>query len=315
MKHNWLSIFWVKCHIGILLLCLALASATLGVEGATQLKTVAVGITNAAGEFTVTLPWLGTTVSGKLVGPDNQPLASHLFTINLLSKNANIVSAKDISKFTVSVPDYVKTTVTKFSVSSVFELTNFLLGDVQLLPARLQWSEDRPLTWDDFQGEPLENKGSRMPAAVIALQLRYFYRLSSSFDERSGKWTTHLISVGAINTMDRSRSWVLLNWKTPKTLNHEQKHFDLNEVYRRLLDAELQKLVYKLETTGDTKEEAEEKLIRELERVRLRFSKKCCEMHRQYDQETSYGQNVKKQAEWDKKISEWLKDPSKAPQP
>lgn len=158
MKRNWLNVTCAKDRLGILLICLVLGALALRVEGV-ELRTVMGGITDKAGEFTVMLPWPGTTVSGRLLDPDNQPLAYHLFVISLLSKDAEITSPKDVIGFVISAHDYVKATITKFSISPTFELTNFLVGDVQLLPTRLQWSETRLLTWDDFRGDPFESKG------------------------------------------------------------------------------------------------------------------------------------------------------------
>ncbi|MFH1609338.1 MAG: hypothetical protein ABID40_01745 [Candidatus Bipolaricaulota bacterium] len=273
------------------------------------------GTTDEEGKFTVPLPWPGTTVSGRLLGPDGRPLAHRAFTLTPVPKDAAIASPEDIAGFTFSVPGYVKTTVTKFSMFSLFGLTSFLLGDVQLAAVELPWSADRPLTWDDFQGDPPEGAEDEDEAAKIAMWLGYSFKTKTWFDKESGKWKAHLTSVTTNNTMDRSQSWVVPGKKTPALLNHEQKHFDLNEVYRRLLDAALQKLVCNLEATGDTEKEAEENLDKKLKDTFDKVNKKCDEVQDQYDKETDHGRDANKQKEWDKNIGDWLADPSKAPQP
>ncbi len=271
------------------------------------------GTTDGEGKFSVPLPIPGVMASGRLLDPSGGPLANQAFSLTPVTKGATLSSPEDITAFVLNAPGYGKTFVTKFSRFTLFGLTSFLLGDVKLEPAELPWNADRPITWDDFQGDPPEDPGEE--AAQIFMELGYSFECSLTFDRGTGKWKAHLTKVTTTNTMDRSKSWVVPDQKTPELLNHEQKHFDLNEVYRRLLDAELQKLVCKLEATGNTKEEAEEKLGRMLNEVFDKFNKKCGEVQEQYDKETDHGRNAEKQREWDKKISDWLSDPSKAPQP
>lgn len=114
--------------------------------------------------------------------------------------------------------------------------------------------------------------------------------------------------------MDRAKSWVLPQAKTQETLNHEQRHFDLNEVYRRLLELSLRKFLG-IEVSGATREEAEGKLKTMLNAVFERVIARCQEIQNRYDRETDHGRNLQKQREWDRWISEWLSDPFRAPQP
>lgn len=273
------------------------------------------GTTDGEGNFTLPLPLPGATVSGRLIDPAQQPLAHRSFTLALVPKGAAVASPADIAGFVISIPGYTRIALIKFSWFSLFDLTSFLLGDVQVSPAELPWSVDRPLDWDDFQGDPPEGAEGEEEAAKIVMWLGYSFKTRTWFDQAAGKWKAHLTSATTANTMDRSQSWVVPNQKTPGLLNHEQKHFDLNEAYRRLLDAALKKLVCNLEAMGGTAEEAEQNLERKLDEEFDKFNKKCDEIQSQYDRETDHGRNVEKQKEWDKKIGEWLVDPNTAPQP
>jgi predicted secreted Zn-dependent protease len=114
--------------------------------------------------------------------------------------------------------------------------------------------------------------------------------------------------------MDRAKSWVLPQAKTEETLNHEQRHFDLNEVYRRLLELSLGKFLG-IEVSGATREEAEGKLKTMLNAVFERVIARCQEIQNRYDRETDHGRNLQKQREWDRWISEWLSDLFLAPKP
>jgi|Deesub1362B_J571_1020462.scaffolds.fasta_scaffold06994_2 hypothetical protein len=227
----------------------------------------------------------------------------------------------DLEKVVVRAPGYTPYKITQFSSFSVSLLIlqiTFLVPDppnLCLAASELPWSASRPLTWDDFQGEPPEDADERDEAAEISMWLGYTYQTRVWFDRDSGKWKVHLTSVTTTNTMGRDRSWAVQGQRTPALLNHEQKHFDLNEVYRRLLDAALQKLVCKLETSGSTRQEAEEEMERRLREVFDKHRKKCDEVQEQYDRQTDHGRDAAKQQEWDRKISDWLADPSKAPKP
>lgn len=271
------------------------------------------GTTDSNGKFSAPLPWPGVVASGKLLNAKGQPLANHPFSLRLIPKVPSLASPGDIGEFELTVPGFLVTRITHFSVFSLFGLTSFLLGDIPLEEDELPWSANRPLTWNDFKGNSPEGADEEEEAAKIVMGLCYSF-MARTWKE-GGKWKAHLTEVTTTNTMKRSESWVVPRERTPALLNHEQKHFDLNEVYRRLLDAALQKLVCNLEATGDTEEEATANLEKKLDKALDPFRKKCEEVQEQYDRETDHGRNAEKQAEWDKRIAGWLADPKTAPQP
>ncbi len=280
--------------------------------GGPALQAIA-GITDSEARFSVLLPMPGTTASGRLLDPSGSPLARQRFTLTPIARGPAISSPEDITGFVFAVPGFARTLVSKFSRFSLFGLTSFILGDVKLETIELPWSADHPLTWDDFQGEPPVVPGEE--GARIAVRFGFAFEYLPSFDPLSGRWKAHLTKVTVTNVMDRSKSWVLPVQKTPELLNHEQKHFDLNEVYRRLAEAELQKHVCRLEAVGATEKDAKENLGGMIGDVLDKFDKKCDEVEDQYDTETDHGRNAEQQAEWDKRIAGWLADPSTAPQP
>ncbi len=271
------------------------------------------GTTDNEGKFSIALPIPGVIASGRLLDRLGLPVANQAFSLTPVTKGATLSSPEDIAAFLLTVPGYSKTLITKFSRLTLFGLASFLLGDVKLEPAELSWNAARLLTWDDFQGEPPVVPGEE--GARIAVRLGFAFEYLPSFDPQSGKWKAHLTKVTVTNVMDRSASWVLPEQKTPELLNHEQRHFDLNEVYRRLAEAELQRHVCRLEAMGATENEAKENLGGMIGDVLDKFDKKCDEVEEQYDTETDHGRNAEQQAEWDKRIAGWLADPSTAPQP
>lgn len=264
------------------------------------------GTTDREGKFSVSLPSLPkTAVEGRLTECGKRPLSNQAFTLALIWEGG------EIKGFVISVPGYEAVTVTKFSRLSIFGLTRYLLGEVclKLEIDELPWSPDRPLTWDDFKGQPPDNVGPE--AAFIRYRLSYQYRWTVTQDPKTGKWRATVSSLKVTNTMVRSKSWVDPARKTDELLKHEQGHFDINEVYRRILEQKLKGLVGK----GDTAEEAADDLNRKMKTMFDKVWKKAEEVQKQYDNDTEHGQNVQKQRAWEQKIRSWLRDPSKAPQP
>lgn len=106
------------------------------------------GKTDAEGKFTVSLPWPGTTVSGRLTECTVKPLPNQEFTLTLVPKGETIASADDIAGFTFSVPGYRETTVTQFSRLSIFGFTWYEVGTVCLYSIGCREVELRVLSWN-----------------------------------------------------------------------------------------------------------------------------------------------------------------------
>jgi len=99
-----------------------------GVEPGTMIT----GVTDANGDFSLSLTSLQTTVEGRLTECTVRPLPNQAFSLTLVPKSYAIASATDIAGFTFSVGGYLPTTITQFSRFSIFGLTSYLLGDISL---------------------------------------------------------------------------------------------------------------------------------------------------------------------------------------
>ncbi|MBC7093410.1 GYD domain-containing protein [Candidatus Bipolaricaulota bacterium] len=174
---------------------------------------------------------------------------------------------------------------------------------------RLPWSTTRPLTWDDFRGPPPQDTAGRAQAAQLHLALTYSLQYELWFDRASGMWRARIASLAVTNVMDKTKSWVYPDKKTDVLLNHEQKHFDLGEVYRRVLERSL----WRAAGEGATREAAEQDLNTKIGDTSRQILDVHARVQDQYDRETDHGRHAEKQAEWDKRIAEWLADPAKAP--
>ena len=157
----------------------------------------------------------------------------------------------------------------------------------------LHWRKDRKLSWDDFQGIPdtlndFKNAPdiNSIPAAGTSSGFAYYPYYTSE--------TILAFKVNAV--FFKKKSWVRKNWvRTKYALNHEQRHFDITEIYAR----RLQKALNNCNLNKNTIIESCKKIYDS-----LRFERD--KMQALYDIETRHSLDSCKQREWDKKIDKWL---------
>lgn len=275
------------------------------------------GLTDDDGRFTAPLvPLMNAYLGGRLLDLDGEPIARQSVVLSPRDQHGRISGSVDGTvSIEVAVPSYVPVEVTEFTHVTLLFVTTVSVGDVYLCRAPDQevcgalW---RRITWDDFEGIPPEGADKEPEDAWIAIFLKHApKRVQVWYDKAARKWKAKYTKIKVTNLLDKSRSWVLPGHKTAALLNHEQKHFDLNEVYRQLL----QEALGKLEGEGDTQRDALKDLNKKVAETAARFEAEARKQQERYDKETDHGRNTEKQAEWDKRIAGWLVDPSTAPQP
>ena len=140
------------------------------------------------------------------------------------------------------------------------------------------WSAARPLTLADFQGRP--GPAERLAALTSA-------------DIRAGAACKDFVFTGTVQaTFDPNTSWVRdAKTATPALLRHEQLHFDLTEVYARLLRQKL--VVFQAKADCLKLQPAFNNLTKGV------YAEWGREQNR-YDQETNHGLNAARQAYWEK---------------
>lgn len=99
--------------------------------------------------------------------------------------------------------------------------------EAPLETVKVQWSPERRLAWDDFQGTPDEHSPHHALTAA---------NLGVSTNCSQGKFTYQVNSIFL-----PTASWTK-NTKSEKLLAHEQLHFDLTEVHARELRKRLGQL-------------------------------------------------------------------------
>ena len=144
-----------------------------------------------------------------------------------------------------------------------------------LLASELPWDPKRKLGGDDFKGTP--PKGSEL-SAESGVYFKVYY------DSTKKAWVVVAI-------FDTNESWMTPDGKKDAALiNHEQRHFDLAELFARKLRKKIKDLPKK-----DQTQENIDKLVGET-------ADEMNKEQQKYDKETDHGTNEEKQKEWDKNI-------------
>jgi len=93
------------------------------------------------------------------------------------------------------------------------------------------WNKEQKLTWNDFKGRPKNNS----PAGALSFcGMRHYFSYKNGF-----------IKINTETSFDCKKSWVNSEDKISSTLEHEQLHFNIAELYARKLRQELQTTKFK----------------------------------------------------------------------
>lgn len=225
------------------------------------------------------------------------------------------VHVSPVVSLTVSAAGYVPAQVTELHAvrANAAQGTRVYLvpaEPVRLVPlpgGTIPWISGHPLTWADFRGLAPSEPG--IEAARIHIVVSY--RFSVAVRKEGDVWRAW-IPAGASGVqcaMDPTRSWVRPGAELPALLAHEQGHFDLAEVYRRLLENTLSRLTVQAKDKatarrclGERATEIAQGILARLEAAQLR-----------YDEETVHGTDPAAQSTWLSQIQRWLANPDLAP--
>jgi len=166
-----------------------------------------------------------------------------------------------------------------------------ILSFMFILPAendggKMQWSETRPLSWSDFQGEP-------NGAADFVASTNSGISLSYSIGNRNGNY--HFDFTVKSNFYPK-QSWYRPEAASEYILKHEQTHFDISELHAR----KLRKKLTELTVTEHVKTDAD-KLYKETEQQRRAMQQK-------YDDESDHSKLQSAEFEWRTYVASELKN-------
>ncbi|SDF82701.1 DUF922 domain-containing protein [Chitinophaga filiformis] len=160
----------------------------------------------------------------------------------------------------------------------------YRVDNVKAYEQKFDWSPDRKLSWDDFKGTPAPNRDTNVAA-----------RTSCRFGIRVDTMYASGIHVVVTNEFICQQSSVRPGRKTPALLAHEQLHFDLCEVYARILRKQLANTALTPANVNRVSTDAF-----------LETYKVYKERQWAYDEETLHGLKPEAQAHWKESIEKEL---------
>lgn len=144
------------------------------------------------------------------------------------------------------------------------------------------WSESDKISWNDFKGKPPQSQHEAITSSTIYSK----YEVSSSAK----------IAINIRACFILKESWKKVKNPSEYLLNHEQKHFDITEIYARRLRKTLTDTIFKNETLAR----------REIPKIMRDNDKSLTVFQSLYDKETNHSINQKIQDFWNAKIEREL---------
>ena len=161
-------------------------------------------------------------------------------------------------------------------------LALFLISS-SLQSQRIEWKEDKKLMWSNFK----RKTNNRHRKNVVAYtHCGWVYSVLKSSNPKSA------VKVTIETIFNEDKSWKNDKKTSDYILNHEQKHFDIAEIYARKIRKEI---IEKIKTTKD--------FDTYFQKMYNRVLKDYKNFQALYDGVTEHGMNKEKQAEYDTFVS------------
>lgn len=171
----------------------------------------------------------------------------------------------------------------RFSLIFLLLLTAFAFAQEK---EKLEWNENRPLTWNDFKAEPKESVPYEANTNTGIL-------FSWNYSTESGE---PVLKYEVLSNFYPESSWVKNVEETNYLLGHEQLHFDITELNAR----KLRKAIDEYKPGRNIRKELNQ-LYEQIEQERVK-------MQNRFDVETNHSQNKEAEAKWRKFVLEEIKD-------
>ncbi len=155
--------------------------------------------------------------------------------------------------------------------------------EAEVVSNRIAWDKNHTLSWSDFKGKA-DNYSSLDAYTMLGIELEVL-------GQKNGK-----VDMGVFGYFEKNKSWVKSKEKTASLLSHEQRHFDLCEIYRRKMIEKLEaKNPYSFKGFSD-----------EVSAIFNEMFNAYTQEQARYDHETHHSQKKEIQQEWDKFIVDEL---------
>lgn len=176
----------------------------------------------------------------------------------------------------------------------------------------IEWSPERRLVWDDFQGPvPADADEERIATTAASLSWSNEYGIAWSREE----CVLRIARIDSAALFHPDRSWVRPGHRLPAVLEHEQGHFDIAQIFRQKFERETRPFVGQpRECRGRNERAAARHAKSEVERLIGTIYDEVWRQYRAeqeaYDRETRHGIDTDAQAAWTRKIRAQLHDAS-----
>ncbi|MFK8105033.1 MAG: DUF922 domain-containing protein [Saprospiraceae bacterium] len=150
---------------------------------------------------------------------------------------------------------------------------------------KIFWNVDQKLKWSDFQARP-QAKGHLDAYSTLGMSYAVIHN------------TETVLEMAVYGYFEKDKSWVKSNEKTDHLLNHEQSHFDLSELYRRILKKRF--AAFKDFTYANVNTE--------MKRIFDEVFEEYDQVQQRYDRETNHSIVKLKQTQWDEFIKTQIAD-------
>jgi hypothetical protein len=175
------------------------------------------------------------------------------------------------------------------------------------IPAGVVYWSDGPLSWSAFCATP--PVGIEQTNWVASPKLVISWSANFQAVRKGTTWTATVTSLAVTNYVEVASSWAVPSRVTAEALHHEQLHFDLHEVYRRLLENTLRPM----SRQGSTDSGALQALNGLLNSTSAAILERAQSAQLAFDSESAHGTNLQAQAGWEDRIADLLVDPTSAP--
>lgn len=153
---------------------------------------------------------------------------------------------------------------------------------------KIVWKKDQKLNWNNFKSKVNNQSGK---SVVAYTNCGWVYSVVKSSNPKSS------VKIEIETIFNEDKSWKDVKQISEYILNHEQKHFDIAEVFARKLRKEVAE---KVKTSGD--------FDRSFQGIYNKILKEYKNFQVSYDQNTDHGMDKDKQEEYNTLISEELEN-------
>ena len=149
---------------------------------------------------------------------------------------------------------------------------------------KIEWTKDYQLQWSDFKATTASGSGF-VASTSSGIAFSYSYR------EENGKKN---IKVNVTCNFYPQKSWYSKKDASDYILKHEQTHFDISELHKRIFNKRIEETQF----SDDMKKELEA-LFYQTEDERVAMQKK-------FDSESNHSKNKEKELEWEAYVAQQL---------